>query len=145
MRTLLGLGTQPCYQIPSDFQFQVRNHTSTDINIELVRLSLDSRGQTMQFRIVNYYKLVINYKTLKYWGGIQQGQSYLMGRSWLFSFGWPLFQWWCHNKNIFWGRCFVTSTSLAPHFFLLGWLKLNLMLFLDQLKLAHGDEQCWQL
>ena len=29
------------------------------------------------------------------------------------------------------GRCFITSTSLAPHLFLLDWLKLNLMLLLD--------------
>ena len=34
-----------------------------------------------------------------------------------------------------WGRCF-TSTSFAPHLFLLGWLKLNLALLLDQLRLA---------
>ena len=31
-------------------------------------------------------------KTLKYWIGVQQGQSYLMGRRCLFSFGWPPFQ-----------------------------------------------------
>ena len=34
-----------------------------------------------------------------------------------------------------WGRCF-TSTSFTPHLFLLGWLKLNLALLLDQLRLA---------
>ena len=28
-------------------------------------------------------------ETLKYWVGVQQGQSYLMGRRCLFSFGWP--------------------------------------------------------
>ena len=28
-------------------------------------------------------------------------------------------------------RCFITSTSLAHHLFLLGWLKLNLILLLD--------------
>ena len=39
------------------------------------------------------------------------------------------------NKNALWGRCF-TSTSFAPHLFLLGWLKLNLALLLDQLRLA---------
>ena len=38
-------------------------------------------------------------------------------------------------KNALRGRCF-TSTSFAPHLFLLGWLKLNLALFLDQLRLA---------
>ena len=30
-------------------------------------------------------------KTLKYWVGVQQGQSYLMGRRCLFSLGWPPF------------------------------------------------------
>ena len=40
-----------------------------------------------------------------------------------------------HDKNALWGRCF-TSTSFAPHLFLLGWLKLNLALLLDQLRLA---------
>ena len=38
-------------------------------------------------------------------------------------------------KNALCGRCF-TSTSFAPHLFLLGWLKLNLALLLDQLRLA---------
>ena len=36
---------------------------------------------------------------------------------------------------ILWGRCF-TSTSFSPHLFLLGWLKLNLALFLDQLRVC---------
>ena len=49
---------------------------------------------------------------LKYWVGVQ-----------------------CHNKNVLWGGCF-TSTSFAPHLFLLGWLKLNLPFLLDQLRLA---------
>ena len=40
-----------------------------------------------------------------------------------------------------WTKCFMryrcfTSTSFAPHLFLLGLLKLNLGLLLDQLKLA---------
>ena len=34
-----------------------------------------------------------------------------------------------HNKNVLWGRCFTLMTSLAPHLFLLGWLKLNLTFF----------------
>ena len=33
-------------------------------------------------------------------------------------------------------RCCITSTRLTPHLFLLGWLKLNLILLLDQLILA---------
>ena len=40
-------------------------------------------------------------------------------------------------------RCFITSPSFAPHLFLLGWLKLNLILLLDQLKLPQGDERWW--
>ena len=28
-------------------------------------------------------------ETSKYWVGVQQGQSYLMGRRYLFSLGWP--------------------------------------------------------
>ena len=39
------------------------------------------------------------------------------------------------SKNPLCGRCF-TSTSFAPHLILLGWLKLNLALLLDQLRLA---------
>ena len=69
-------------------------------------------------------------KTLKYWVGVQRGQSYLMGRRCLFRFGWY------HNKNTLWGRCFITSTSFATYLFLLGWLKLNLILLLDQLRPA---------
>ena len=38
--------------------------------------------------------------------------------------------------------CF-TSTSFTPHLFLLNWLKLNLAVFVDHLKLATGDERCW--
>ena len=68
-------------------------------------------------------------ETLKYWVGIQQGQFYLMGRKCLFSLGWRPFYWWCHDKNALWGRCF-TSTSFAPHLFLLGRLKLNVALLL---------------
>ena len=45
-----------------------------------------------------------------------------------------------HNKTTLWGRCFITSTSLTPHLFLLGWLKLNLILLLGQLRLVWGDE-----
>ena len=36
----------------------------------------------------------------------------------------------CHNKNFLPGRCFT------PNLFLLDWLKLNLALLLDQLRLA---------
>ena len=39
-------------------------------------------------------------------------------------------------KNTLWDKCFITSTSLTPHLFLLGWLKQNLVLLLDQLRLA---------
>ena len=39
-----------------------------------------------------------------------------------------------------WGRYFITSTSLTPHFFLLGWLQPDLILSLDQLRLPEGDD-----
>ena len=39
------------------------------------------------------------FKTLKYWIGVQQVQSYLMGRKCLFSIGWLPFYWWYHNEN----------------------------------------------
>ena len=89
---------------------------------------------------------IINFKdsheTLKYWVGVQRGHSYLMGRRCLFRLGWPPFYWWCHDKNALWGRCF-TSTSFAPNLFLLGWLKLNLALLLDQSRLAWQDKRWW--
>ena len=74
-------------------------------------------------------------ETLKYWVAVQPGQSYLMGTRCLFSTGWPHFYRLCHNKNALWGKCF-TLNSFAPYVFLLGWLKLNLVLLLDQLRLA---------
>ena len=46
-------------------------------------------------------------------------------------------------KILYGGRCFVTSTSLAPRIFLLGCLKLNLILLLGQLRLALVDERWW--
>ena len=36
---------------------------------------------------------------------------------------------------------FTTLTSLTPHIFLFGWLKLNLTLLIDQLRLALGHER----
>ena len=61
---------------------------------------------------INYY---FTPETLKYWTGVQRGQSYLMGRRCLFNPGWPPFLWWCHDKNTLGGRCSITSTSLAPY------------------------------
>ena len=60
----------------------------------------------------------------------------------LFSLGWPPIQWLYHNKNTLWGSCFIMQTSFTPHHFLLGWLKLNPTLLLEQMRLAQGDE-CW--
>ena len=40
--------------------------------------------------------------------GFQQGQSYLIGRMFLFSLVWPPFYQCCHNKNTLWSRCFIT-------------------------------------
>ena len=101
----------------------------------LMTLELHVIQSLICFNLFNYYSLIFFPKTLKYWVGVQQGQSYFMGRRYPFSLGWPLFYSWCHNKNILWDRCF-TLTSFAPHLFLLGWLKLNLALLLDQLRLA---------
>ena len=39
-----------------------------------------------------------------------------------------------HDKNTLWGRCFITLTRVVPQHFPLGFL--NLILFLDQLRLA---------
>ena len=38
-----------------------------------------------------YPKTAKTIETLKYWVGVQQGQSYLMGRRCLFRLGWPPF------------------------------------------------------
>ena len=54
-----------------------------------------------------------------------------MGRRCLFNPGWLCFSWWYHSKSTLWGRCFIISTNLAAHLFLLVWLKLNLILLLD--------------
>ena len=37
----------------------------------------------------------------------------------------------------------LNAFSFAAHLFVLGWLKLNLALLLDQLRLAYGDERRW--
>ena len=92
-------------------------------------------------------------KRFKYWVGDQWHQYYLIGRRCLFSLAWPPFWWLCrnkntlwgrrHNKNTLWGSCFMKSISLAPHLFLLGWLKLNLIFLLDHLRLAYRYERWW--
>ena len=41
-------------------------------------------------------------ETLKYWVGVQWGQSYLMGRMCLFSLCWPPFYIWRLDKNALW-------------------------------------------
>ena len=79
----------------------------------------------VSFLVFQWFLFYFIPETLKYWVGVQRGQSYLMGRSCLFSHGWRPFQCWCHDKNALWGRCF-TSTSFAPHVFPLCCLKLNL-------------------
>ena len=94
------------------------------------------------FYFMNITRKHFTPETLKYWVGVQWGQSYLMERRCLFNIGWSLFEWWYHDKNTLLGWCFITSTSLAPDLFLLAWLKLSLVLFLDQLGLAQGDK-CW--
>ena len=97
------------------------------------------------FFLCMVFLIVISSSFLKSWVGVQRSQSYLMGKKCVLSLGWLPFEWWCHDKNTLWGRYFTTSTSLVPHLFLLGWLNQNLNLFLDQLRLAYGDEGWWQL
>ena len=123
---------------------------SSHLLLMIILLSFDKVVLTPRSIVYGFYISYCNDakhypKTIKYWVGVQLGQSYLMGRRCLFSLCWPPFQLWYHDKNTLWGRCFITSTSLAPHLFLLGWLKLNLILLLDQLRLAQGDEHWWQL
>ena len=82
------------------------------------------------FKVDNSSPLFFQYRNLSQYRQrqIKQGQSYLMRRS-LFSLEWPHFLVWCHNKNTLWGRwgrCFITWGSLAPHLFLLDWLKLSM-------------------
>ena len=36
----------------------------------------------------------------KCWVGVQQSQSYLVVRRYLYSLGWPPSSWWCYNKNM---------------------------------------------
>ena len=61
----------------------------------------------------NFQKFVPG--TLKWWVGVQWGQYYLMGERCLFRLGLPPIQWWCHNENNLWGRCFITLTSFTLH------------------------------
>ena len=57
-------------------------------------------------------------ETLKYWVGVQRGQSYLMERKCLFSLvSHP------SSDGTLGGRCFITSISLAYHLFLLRLVK----------------------
>ena len=46
--------------------------------------------ETLEYGIGAQPMMVIQ-ETLKYWVGVQQGQSYLMGRRCLFSLGWQPF------------------------------------------------------
>ena len=55
------------------------------------------------------------------------------------------------QQNNLWDRCFTTSTNLTPHLFVLGLLKLNLVLLLitwDWLKDINAGvtrDKCWCL
>ena len=73
-------------------------------------------------------------ETLKYWVAVQRVSltSWGEGAS-LASVGHPSSD--AITMKI-WGICFITSTRLTPHLFLLGLLELILILFLDQLRLA---------
>ena len=67
--------------------------------------------------------------TLKYWVGIQRGQCYSWGGASVALIDHPSSDG-VTIKIPLWGRCFTTPTNLVPHLFLLGWLKLNLILLL---------------
>ena len=41
--------------------------------------------------LMSHYNESFNPETMKYWVGVQRGQSYLMGRRCLFSLGWQPF------------------------------------------------------
>ena len=58
------------------------NHVKSSHNIVLV-----IRWENIQS---NYIKTFVP-ETLKYWAGVQRGQSYLMGRRCLFNLGWQPF------------------------------------------------------
>ena len=105
------------------------------------KLFINSRNSihTIFISAAVMYAIITFPKTLKYCTGVQQDQSYVMGRKCLFSLGQRPFQW-CQDKNALCSKCF-TSASFAPHLFLLAWLKLNLAFLLDQLRLAYGDER----
>ena len=64
---------------------------------------------TCQCKMTHQCKMTCLPETLKYWVGVQWGQSYLMGRRCIFSFCWQPFYWWCHNKNALWGRSYINQ------------------------------------
>ena len=50
------------------------------------------RSATKNYSLLSIISLVSNVfvpETLEYWVGVQWSQSYLTGRRWLFSLGWP--------------------------------------------------------
>ena len=56
-------------------------------------------------------------KTLKYWIGLQRGQSYLMGRRCLLNCGWPPFLRWHPDKNTFEVDVLLHQPASHPIFF----------------------------
>ena len=86
--------------------------------------------------LTNEIAQLFSLEIMEYLAGVQMNQSYCMERRCLFSLGWPPFSWWYHNKSALWVRCFISLTSVSLHLFLLGLLKVNLILSLDQLRLT---------
>ena len=54
--------------------------------IALAQISASNNSESLLNEIMQIIP-----ETLKYWVGVQQGQSYLMGRRCLFNLGWPPF------------------------------------------------------
>ena len=52
---------------------------------------ITSKGHNGFIGVQEFYDTLFLPKTLKYWVGVQWGQSYLMGRRCLFSLGWQPF------------------------------------------------------
>ena len=70
----------------------------------------------VSFLVFQWFLFQFIPETLKYWVGVQRGQSYLMGRSCLFSHGWRPFQCWCHDKKCFMGQMLYIDQLRTPCF-----------------------------
>ena len=67
---------------------------STQVRLRFIKNLKDvlcNESKVTKSILPGVWDLEIFPETLKYWVGVQRGQSYLMGRRCLFSLGWPLF------------------------------------------------------